>query len=152
LPAKNSTIAVDAVCHHNYFSRNFAMTRNRQVRRTTDQTVANQNRPAATSSRRSEGAADRKTLQLCRQVEQTLHLVLSGECPDEVIQSLLVESVTPAPNASQLLVSVRQAASDEPVSTSEILARLAEFEGPLRFAVASAITRKRAPKLLFQVL
>ena len=94
----------------------------------------------------------RKTMQLCRQVEQTLHLVLSGECQDEVLQSLLVVSVTPAPNASQLLVTVRQSPSDDRASTLEILSRLAEVAGQLQFAVASAITRKRAPKLLFEVL
>ena len=90
-------------------------------------------------------------MQLCRQVEQTLSLVLSGECENEVLQSLLVESVTPAPNASQLLVTVRQMDGDEPVSTPEILVRLGEVAGQLRFEVASAITRKRAPKLLFDV-
>ena len=91
-------------------------------------------------------------MQLCRQVEQTLCLVLSGECQDEILQSLLVESVTPAPNASQLLVTVRQSASDEPISTLEILSRLAEVASQLRFEVASAISRKRAPRLLFEVL
>jgi ribosome-binding factor A len=91
-------------------------------------------------------------MQLCRQVEQTLSLVLSGECTDEVLQSLLIESVRPASNASQLLVTVRQTIGDEPVPTLEILARLAEVTGQLRFAVASAITRKRAPQLLFEVL
>ena len=126
------------------------MTRNRQARR--DYNPRNTSvAPTVGHSPRSV-LMQRKTMQLCRQVEQTLCLVLTGECKDEVLQSLLVESVTPAPNASQLLVTVRQAASDERVSTLEILTRLAEVEGQLRYAVATAITRKRAPKLLFEVL
>ena len=129
------------------------MTRNRQARRAAQRPFNRQNESAALSlgTRPRNAVAHRKTMQLCRQVEQTLVLVLSGECNDEVLQSLLVESVTPAPNASQLLVTVRQLAGDEPVSTAEILARLAEVAGQLRFAVATAITRKRAPRLIFQV-
>ena len=49
---------------------------------------------------------NRKTLQLCSQVADTLNLVLSGECADDVLQSLHVVAVKPAPNASQLLVVV----------------------------------------------
>ncbi len=128
------------------------MTNQRHDRRAARNPAANQHESPLKTRSNNGAAADRKSLQLCRQVEQTLCLVLSGECNDEVLQSLLVESVVPAPNASQLLVTVRQTTVDEPVSTLEILERLAEFEGQLRFAVASAITRKRAPKLLFQVL
>jgi len=130
------------------------MTRNRQARREAVRLYklrnASQSRHGPTRPR--SALALRKTMQLCRQVEQTLSLVLSGECKDEVLQSLLVESVRPAPNASQLLVTVRQTASDAPVSTLEILTRLTEVAGQLRFEVASAITRKRAPKLVFEVL
>ncbi len=43
-------------------------------------------------------------MQLCRQVAVTLDMVLSGECRDELLQSLRVESVQPAPNASRMLV------------------------------------------------
>jgi len=130
------------------------MTRNRQARRAARGASASQHEadPPADGARSGGAPRWRKTRQLCRQVEQTLCLVLTGECPDEVLQSLLVESVVPAPNASQLLVTVRQAAGDEPATTLEILERLAAVEGQLRFAVATAVTRKRAPKLLFQVL
>ena len=39
---------------------------------------------------------NRKTLQLCSQVADTLNLVLSGECADDVLQSLHVVAVQPA--------------------------------------------------------
>ena len=39
---------------------------------------------------RAEGADIRKTLQLCKQVERTLSLVLTGECSDDVLRDLLV--------------------------------------------------------------
>ena len=38
---------------------------------------------------------NRKTLQLCSQVADTLNLVLSGECADDVLQSLHVVAVKP---------------------------------------------------------
>jgi hypothetical protein len=45
----------------------------------------------------------RKDLQLCRQVAETLQLVL-GDCGDDVLRDLHVVRVVPAPDASQLLV------------------------------------------------
>ena len=73
------------------------MTRNRQARRAVRRSSNKQDEPAAHSlgTRPQNAVAQRKTMQLCRQVEQTLCLVLSGECKDELLQSLLVESVTP---------------------------------------------------------
>jgi ribosome-binding factor A len=95
---------------------------------------------------------DRKVRQLCSQVADTLSLVLSGECSDELLQNLQVMAVDPAPNASQLLVTVRLADEAEPVDPAEIAERLASIAGKLRCEVASAITRKQAPKLVFRVL
>ena len=125
------------------------MTRNR-LNRTSRRSQRSSAKPSPPVSK-SDAVALRKTMQLCRQVEQTLYLVLSGECDDPILQSLLVESVVPAPSASQLLVTVRQSAVDDPASKIEILQRLADAEGQLRWAVAGAITRKRAPRLLFDV-
>ena len=56
---------------------------------------------------RAEGADIRKTLQLCKQVERTLSLVLTGECSDDVLRDLLVTSVEPIDGTSQLLVTVQ---------------------------------------------
>lgn len=91
-----------------------------------------------------------KNRQLCRQIEQTLNLVLSGDFDDERLHNLLVESVRPAPDASQMMVTVRDLSGDRPAPAA-ILAQLETVSGHLRSCVAAAIARKRAPRLLFQV-
>ena len=58
------------------------------------------------SSFRPPPRTDRKTLQLCGQIADTLNYVLSGELDDDLLRNLYVESVRPAPDASRLLVSV----------------------------------------------
>ena len=96
---------------------------------------------------------DRKTQQLCQQVEQTLRLVLSGECSDELLQSLIVESVVPEPNASQMLVTVSIESSHEDTpDPSVVLERLDRVVGRLRAEVAASITRKRTPALKFRIV
>ena len=96
---------------------------------------------------------DRKTLQLCSQVADTLNYVLSGECDDELLQNLQVFNVVPAPNASQLLVTVYPfVATDTHFDAAEVHRRLSQAAGRLRWEVASSITRKKAPKLLFRLV
>ncbi len=92
---------------------------------------------------------DRKTMQLCSQVADTLNQFLSGESGDDVLRELQVVSVVPAPDASQLLVVVAPLLNGGPTE-GIALARLDEASGRLRAAVTGAITRRRAPKLLFQ--
>ena len=46
---------------------------------------------------------NRKALQLCRQVARTLTGVLAGECGDERLRDLLVESVQAAPDSTLAL-------------------------------------------------
>ena len=104
------------------------------------------------SGARSLGKRDRKAQQLCRQVQQTLSLVLSGEFTDEILQSLFVESIVPAPNASQLLVTVSaDDGSEYSVESGLILQKLEHVAGQLRSEVAAAITRRKTPRLMFQV-
>lgn len=93
----------------------------------------------------------RKTQQLCRQVQRTLELAL-GETGDELLGSLHVESVTPAPNAAQLLVTLSADMPRDEFDRTQIDARLARHAGRLRCEVAAAITRKKAPRLLFHIL
>jgi ribosome-binding factor A len=93
---------------------------------------------------------DRKSLQLCSQVADTLNQVLSGECNDDLLRNLHVARVVPAPDASQLLVIVAPAWRDEPMRSAEVLDRLATHSGRLRSEVAAAITRRKAPRLSFQ--
>ena len=101
----------------------------------------------------SRNKRDRKTQQLCQQVERTLSLVLSGEFSDELLQSLIVQSVIPNPNAGQLLVTVSVAGDCEATpATAIVLERLEQVAGRLRLEVARSITRKRVPKLTFCVV
>jgi ribosome-binding factor A len=98
--------------------------------------------------RARETKSDRKTMQLCRQIGETLSQVLA-ECGDEALRDLQVMSVVPAPDASQLLVLVTPAVAGGMTETS-VMGRLLEAAGRLRTEVAAAITRRRAPKLVFQ--
>jgi ribosome-binding factor A len=101
---------------------------------------------------REPGAVHRKSWQLCSQVAETLNLVLTGECGDQVLQGLQVVAVEPAPNAAQLLVLVTSSPTDPAPDPSAVLQHLAAAHGRLRSAVAGAIVRRRAPKLTFQYL
>jgi len=95
---------------------------------------------------RSHGRGDRKTLQLCRQIERALSYALA-DC-DDVTGSLYVQSVSPAPNAGRVLVLV---ASFEPdLTAAVVLESLERHAGKLRSEVAAAITRRKAPELAFQ--
>lgn len=94
---------------------------------------------------------DRKDLQLCRQVADTLSLVL-GDCGDDCLRDLHVVRVVPAPDASQLLVIVGSPPGETPAAPREVLERLQAHAAAFRAEVARAITRKRAPSLLFEYL
>ena len=96
---------------------------------------------------------DSKALRLCSQVADTLSLVLSGEFADETLHSLEVFTVQPAPNARRLLVIVRPHADiADSVTPEEILAKLESINGVLRTEIAQAISRRKAPSLMYQVL
>ncbi|MHB1422533.1 MAG: ribosome-binding factor A [Gemmataceae bacterium] len=100
---------------------------------------------------RREGSAkvpNRKALQLCAQVARTLRGVFA-ECGDDVLRELTIESVTPAPNAARLLVTVRPAV---PLEMAGVLERLVHARAKLRTDAVAAIHRRRAPDLLFRVL
>ena len=106
----------------------------------------------AADKRRSQDIINRKAIQLCRQVSDTLGLVLAGEFDDELLHNLQVVSVDPAPNASQLAVTVLADVPGRDVEPQQVLERLEQVAGRLRCEVAAAITRKRAPRLVFHVL
>jgi len=99
-------------------------------------------------SRKSD-SNHRKAQQLCHQVADTLSLVLGGELGEE-LQNLRVVAVRPAPDATQLLVLVASVIATDPVNPDVVVARLASITGKLRGEVAASITRRRAPKLVFQ--
>lgn len=92
---------------------------------------------------------DRKTLQLCAQVADSLNGLLV-ECRDERLQLLQVASVVPAPDASRLLVTVYPVVST-PMDDVAVLQELVRATGRLRAEIATSITRKRVPQLTFHV-
>jgi len=100
---------------------------------------------------RSGEGLDRKLLQLCRQVAETLDEVLA-ECGDGVLQALRVLDVEPAPDASRLLVTVAaDTTPDEALDPCRVHEHLVRASGHLRSEVAGAITRKRAPMLVYRL-
>jgi ribosome-binding factor A len=95
--------------------------------------------------------ANRKALQLCREVMRTLSYALAWELGDELLSTLLVEAVVPAPNSSRLLVTVYQPPSPEAVPPEQVLACLHQYAGRLRASVAAAVHRRRVPELTFRL-
>ncbi|WP_337174507.1 ribosome-binding factor A [Paludisphaera sp.] len=90
---------------------------------------------------------DRKAMQLCHQVAVTLNEVLA-DCADPVLQGLQVVNVEPAPDASRLSVAL---ACDDDQALSRVEDHLARASGHLRAEVAQAVTRKRAPMLVYHI-
>lgn len=97
-------------------------------------------------------ARDRKTGQLCAEVERTLTFLLDSEGRDEVLQDFAVEAVVPNPNAASLLVVLRPRDRSRPFELAPVLRRLSEVKGYWRGQIAGAIHRKKTPELAFQVL
>jgi len=93
---------------------------------------------------------DYKTLALCKQAQRSISLTLMGECGDEVLQSLVVGEVVPAPNAGRLLVTVMLRA--DVATLADVLQRLDAVQGLLRTRLAESISRKRAPEITFAVM
>jgi ribosome-binding factor A len=106
-------------------------------------------------STKARGRASHKAAQLCRQAMQALSLALADSA-DDVLRELTVVSVEPAPDVSRLLVSVAPVLAAGrgagEVSAIDVLTRLNAAARWLRSEVASAITRKRAPELMFVIV
>lgn len=92
--------------------------------------------------------ADRKERQLCRQVQEAIGEALSA-VDDAVLSDVWICGVEPAPDASRLAVLVRASREADPERVKE---RLGRVSGYLRTEVAQAISRKRVPTLVFEVL
>ena len=101
---------------------------------------------------RSGPKNDRKTMQLCSQVRRTVEQVLLGDLDDDVLRNLYVVSVDPAPDDSCLLVTVGPYASGVAIDPVQVIAHLGAANGHIRSEVAAAITRRKAPSLLYQVV
>jgi ribosome-binding factor A len=94
---------------------------------------------------------DRKTQQLCRQVERVLGMLFAGELADDVLCTLTVMDVLPAPNASRLQVLLTPS-GDLLESEESVRERLEKARPFLRSQVAQAIQRKKAPELLLALV
>lgn len=102
------------------------------------------------SSRKSK-KEHRKTLQLRRQAEVAIQLVLD-ELGDDGLQGLAVTRVETDTNAGRLIVLLRPTSAESTTHEVEALEALARASGVLRSAVAFAIHRKRAPILTFRLV
>lgn len=100
-------------------------------------------------SRNGSRKPARKARQLCGQVADTLSYALT-EQGDDILGGLQVLDVQPAPDAGRLLVTVAPLPS-ESFDAGEILSHLDQAAARLRCAVAAAITRRRAPALVFRI-
>jgi ribosome-binding factor A len=96
------------------------------------------------------GRPDRKTLQLCEQVRQALEYALSGESNDDLLRMLYVARVEPAPDADRLMVTVVPLTKDEHPDPADVMTRLHDHSGSLRSSVASAISRRKVPDLIYR--
>jgi ribosome-binding factor A len=90
-------------------------------------------------------------MQLCTQVQRTVEQVILGDLDDDVLRNLHVVSVVPAPDDSRLLVTVGPFASGVPIDPVRVMEHLGAASAHIRTEVAAAITRKRAPTLIYQV-
>ena len=100
---------------------------------------------------RTHKKEDRKARQLCRQVAETIEQVLSGETGDDVLRGLRVSDVVPAPDSSRLLVTLRVDCEAERFDRKLVEHLLSCCKGHLRCEVAAAITRRKAPTLVFNI-
>jgi ribosome-binding factor A len=93
----------------------------------------------------------RKDLQLCGQIMRALSVILTS-CRDEVLQSLEVIDVAPAPNASRLLVTLGFAPSAESRDPLMALAHVEAASAKIRAELASEITRRKMPDLMYKMV
>lgn len=94
----------------------------------------------------------RKAYQLCRQVADTLHYVLHGDGENELLSSLMVSQVLPAPDTARMLVIVQSDLPPHSYQPNEIIALLDSQVGRLRTEITRSINRKKTPQLIFQVV
>ncbi len=91
------------------------------------------------------GKRHHKDLQLCRQVFDALTYALA----ETSIEDLALATVTPAPSAARLLVTLVPTRKD--VDLVAALARVNGVAGHLREEVAHEVTRRRTPELVFRI-
>jgi ribosome-binding factor A len=96
--------------------------------------------------RSSHRQAQRKAQQFCRQVQRALNLALADGREIDEVSGLFVEDVSPAPDCGRLLVHVL-IPTDR--SVADAIGALRCEAARLCSEGAKAISRKRAPELVF---
>lgn len=91
---------------------------------------------------------DRSVRRLCSQVREALTYALAGTCRDDVLQSLYVSDVEPAPDVSRLAVTL---IASDPTQAAAARDRIGLVTTLLREEVAASVHRRRAPELVFRV-
>lgn len=92
---------------------------------------------------------DRGARRLASQVRETLTFALAGSCRDEVLLSLYVSDVAPAPDTTRFAVTL--VAPDAAIAESA-RSRIGLVAAMLRAEVAASVNRRRAPELVFRVI
>ena len=92
--------------------------------------------------------ASRKAQQLCQQVRDALTGALAA-CGDPAVQAGVVIAVGPAPHTGRLRVLV---GAPTDVGREAVQAAVDRAAGHLRSEVATAISRRHAPELVFEVI
>ena len=95
---------------------------------------------------------NRKALQLCARVAETIALVLGGELNDDMLRELRVESVVPMPTSAQLLVTLAVPDLGEELTHDHVRQRLAVAEAKIRAEVGRSIHRRRVPGLFYNLV
>ena len=88
----------------------------------------------------------RKKMQLCRQVHEALIWSLGAATNDERLSYCSVVDVEPLAGSNRLLVKIGVPTD---LSVSDIAEQLEIAAPTLRMEVAQAITRRKAPELVF---
>jgi ribosome-binding factor A len=97
----------------------------------------------------AERKVERKLQQLCKQVVRALHLALAELPEAETLVGATVREVEPAPHAGRLRAVVVVSDVERVADVRRIVERHA---GWLRGEVAAAITRRKTPELVFEVV
>ena len=103
-------------------------------------------------NKRKHNPKHRKVFQLCRQVSDTLHMVLGDG--DPMLDGLSVVDVVPAPDSRRLLVILSLDSSLDKITGSEIESIMQHLQSQtprLRSEIARTISRRKTPNLVFEI-
>ncbi len=103
-------------------------------------------------NKRKHSRKYRKVFQLCRQVNDTLQMVLTDG--NEMLDGLAIVDVVPAPDSRRMLVILGIDPSRVIQSAAEVeqIMEQLQLESPrLRAEIARSINRRKTPNLVFEI-